>query len=216
MIKLEKEVSQIEEDIVNTTSIVTDMLYQAIRGLKEMNKETCEGVIKSDEKVDKIEVEIESKIIRAIALYQPEAEMLRKLVMAVKINKDIERIGDHAVNIASNTIKSLSLGKIEIPEEVDSMFNNLIIMMNKTVRAFIDHNSEMAKEVITMDKEIDNLRNKGVKRIMQESQRDNSTERAILLILVFKDLERIGDLLTNICEDTVYIIDGKIIEHKYK
>lgn len=216
MIKLERELKQIEEEIINNASLVTEMLYQSIKGLRNFDKNICEKVIKSDEKADNLEIDIESRIIRAIALYQPEAEMLRKLVMAVKINKDIERIGDHAVNIASNTIKSLDLGKVEFPEEIDKMFNTLTIMLNKTVRAFVDHNSELAREVIAMDKEVDELRDKGIRRIIQESQKENSTEKTVLLLLVFKDLERIGDLLTNIAEDTVYIIEGEIIEHKYK
>ncbi|MCS7299301.1 MAG: phosphate signaling complex protein PhoU [Spirochaetia bacterium] len=216
MIKLERELTQIEEEIINNASLVTEMLYQSIKGLRNFDKGICEKVIKSDEKADNLEIDIESRIIRAIALYQPEAEMLRKLVMAVKINKDIERIGDHAVNIASNTIKSLDLGKIEFPEEIDKMFNVLTVMLNKTVRAFVDHNSELAREVITMDKEVDELRNKGIRRIIQENQKENSTEKTVLLLLVFKDLERIGDLLTNIAEDTVYIIEGKMIEHKYR
>ncbi|MEN2997587.1 MAG: phosphate signaling complex protein PhoU [Brevinematia bacterium] len=216
MIRLEREVNQIEEDLINVASMITEMLYEAVKGLKKFDQKKCEKVIKNDEKVDQMEISIESKIIRAIALYQPEGEILRKLVMAIKMNKDLERIGDHSVNIASNTIKSLSIGKIEIPEEIESIFNTLTIMINKTVRAFIDHNSDMAREVITMDREIDMLRDKGVRRIIEEAEKDRDMEKTLLLILAFKDLERIGDLLTNICEDIVYIIEGKMIEHMYK
>lgn len=218
MIKLEREISYIDEDLVNAVSIASEMLYKSIDSLKKLDEKTCKKVIEEDNKLDELELEIESKIIRVIALYQPEAEILRKVIMAVKINKDVERMGDHAVNIASNvltSIESSSITRLTIPEEIDKIFNTLVVMMNKTIRAFIDKNSEIAKEVIRMDREIDILRDEGIKKIITSYNEENIKE-SILLLLVFKDLERVGDILTNICEDIFYIIEGKIIEHKYK
>jgi len=213
MVKLEKEIKEIKDEIINESSICIEMLHKAVRALMTFDKELCEQVIETDEKVDELEIEIENKVIRVIALYQPEAEMLRTAIMAVKINKDFERIGDHAVNIASNVLKSLNLGKVEIPEEVTKIFNLLTVMTNKTIRAFVDRDSSIAKEVISMDKEIDNYRDIGIRKAIETS---SNMEEIILKLLVFKDLERIGDLLTNIAEDVVYIVEGKIIEHKYK
>lgn len=216
MIRLEKETNQIVEKLVNMASLVTEMLYESIKGLKSFDQKKCQKVIETDRKVDDMELEVESRIIRAIALYQPEGEILRKLIMAIKINKDLERIGDHSVNIANNTIKSLSLGKITIPEEVENIFNILTIMINKTIRSFIDHNSELAREALSMDKQIDELRDRGIRKVIEEAKKDQDIEKSLLFILVFKDLERIGDLLTNISEGIIYIIEGKIVEHQYK
>ncbi len=213
MIKLEKEIKEIKDEIINQSSICIEMLHKAITALMTFDKELCQQVIDADKKVDELEIEIENKVIRVIALYQPEAEMLRTAIMAVKINKDFERIGDHAVNIASNVLKSIDLGKVDIPEEVTKIFNLLTVMTNKTIRAFIDRDSNIAREVINMDKEIDNYRDIGVRKVIGTS---SNIEEIILKLLVFKDLERIGDLLTNIAEDVVYIVEGKIIEHKYK
>jgi phosphate transport system protein len=213
MVKLEKEIKEIKDEIINESSICIEMLHKAVRALMTFDKELCEQVIETDKKVDELEIEIENKVIRVIALYQPEAEMLRIAIMAVKINKDFERIGDHAVNIASNVLKSLNLGKVEIPEEVTKIFNLLTVMTNKTIRAFVDRDSNIAREVISMDKEIDNYRDIGIRKAIETS---SNMEEIILKLLVFKDLERIGDLLTNIAEDVVYIVEGKIIEHKYK
>jgi phosphate transport system protein len=213
MVKLEKEIKEINDEIINESSICIEMLHKAVRALMTFDKELCEQVIETDKKVDELEIEIENKVIRVIALYQPEAEMLRTAIMAVKINKDFERIGDHAVNIASNVLKSIDLGKVEIPEEVTKIFNSLTVMTNKTIRAFVDRDSNIAKEVISMDKEIDNYRDIGIRKAIENS---SNMEEIILKLLVFKDLERIGDLLTNIAEDVVYIVEGKIIEHKYK
>jgi phosphate transport system protein len=213
MVKLEKEIKEIKDEIINESSICIEMLHKAVRALMTFDKELCEQVIETDKKVDELEIEIENKVIRVIALYQPEAEMLRTAIMAVKINKDFERIGDHAVNIASNVLKSIDLGKVEIPEEVTKIFNSLTVMTNKTIRAFVDRDSSIAKEVISMDKEIDNYRDIGIRKAIETS---SNMEEIILKLLVFKDLERIGDLLTNIAEDVVYIVEGKIIEHRYK
>jgi phosphate transport system protein len=213
MVKLEKEIKEINDEIINESSICIEMLHKAVRALMTFDKELCEQVIETDKKVDELEIEIENKVIRVIALYQPEAEMLRTAIMAVKINKDFERIGDHAVNIASNVLKSIDLGKVEIPEEVTKIFNSLTVMTNKTIRAFVDRDSNIAKEVISMDKEIDSYRDIGIRKAIETS---SNMEEIILKLLVFKDLERIGDLLTNIAEDVVYIVEGKIIEHKYK
>jgi len=214
MVKLEKEIKEIKDEIINESSICIEMLHKAVRALMTFDKELCEQVIETDKKVDDLEIEIENKVIRVIALYQPEAEMLRTAIMAVKINKDFERIGDHAVNIASNVLKSLDLGKVEVPEEVTKIFNLLTVMTNKTIRAFVDRDSNIAKEVIiSMDKEIDNYRDIGIRKVIETS---SNMEDIILKLLVFKDLERIGDLLTNIAEDVVYIAEGKIIEHRYK
>ena len=216
MIKLEKELNYIEEELVNMASLVTEMLYESIKALKTLDTKKCEKIIKEDEKIDNIEVEIESKVIRAIALYQPEGEVLRKLVMAIKINKDLERMADHSVNIASNTLKTIEAGKIEIPTEINEIFNLLTMMINKTLRSFVDHNSSLAREVIEMDKDVDLLRNKGIRKLIEEPGSEKEIEKTLLLILTFKDLERIGDLLTNICEDIIYIVEGKMEEHKYK
>jgi phosphate transport system protein len=213
MVKLEKEIKEIKDEIINESSICIEMLHKAVRALMTFDKELCEQIIETDNKVDELEIEIENKVIRVIALYQPEAEMLRTAIMAVKINKDFERIGDHAVNIASNVLKSINLGKVEIPEEVTKIFNSLTVMTNKTIRAFVDRDSSIAKEVISMDKEIDNYRDIGIRKAIETS---SNMEEIILKLLVFKDLERIGDLLTNIAEDVVYIVEGKIIEHRYK
>jgi phosphate transport system protein len=213
MVKLEKEIKEIKDEIINESSICIEMLHKAVRALMTFDKELCEQVIETDKKVDELEIEIENKVIRVIALYQPEAEMLRTAIMAVKINKDFERIGDHAVNIASNVLKSIDLGKVEIPEEVTKIFNSLTVMTNKTIRAFVDRDSSIAEEVISMDKEIDNYRDIGIRKAIETS---SNMEEIILKLLVFKDLERIGDLLTNIAEDVVYIVEGKIIEHRYK
>lgn len=218
MVKLEREISYIDEDLVNAVSIASEMLYNSIDSLKKLDEKICKKVIEEDKKLDELEIEIESKIIRVIALYQPEAEILRKVIMAVKINKDVERMGDHAVNIASNVLSSIeshSISKVTVPEEIDKIFATLMIMMNKTIRAFVDKNSEIAKEVIKMDKEVDNLRDEGIKKIITNYDEENIKE-GTLLLFIFKDLERVGDLLTNICEDIFYIIEGKIIEHKYK
>jgi phosphate transport system protein len=213
MVKLEKEIKEIKDEIINESSICVEMLHKAVRALMTFDRGLCEQVIETDKKVDELEIEIENKVIRVIALYQPEAEMLRTSIMAVKINKDFERIGDHAVNIASNVLKSLDLGKVEIPEEVTKIFNLLTVMTNKTIRAFVDLDSNIAKEVISMDKEIDNYRDIGIRKAIETF---SNMEEIILKLLVFKDLERIGDLLTNIAEDVVYIVEGKIIEHRYK
>jgi len=213
MVKLEKEIKEIKDEIINESSICIEMLHKAIRALMTFDKELCKQVIETDNKVDELEIEIENKVIRVIALYQPEAEMLRTAIMAVKINKDFERIGDHAVNIASNVLKSIDLGKVEIPEEVTKIFNLLTVMTNKTIRAFVDRDSNIAEEVISMDKDIDNYRDIGVRKAIETS---SNMEEVILKLLVFKDLERVGDLLTNIAEDIVYIVEGKIIEHRYK
>ena len=213
MVKLEKEIKDIKDEIINESSICIEMLHKAVRALMTFDKELCEQVIETDNKVDELEIEIENKVIRVIALYQPEAEMLRTAIMAVKINKDFERIGDHAVNIASNVLKSINLGKVEIPEEVTKIFNLLTVMTNKTIRAFVDRDSNIAEEVISMDKEIDNYRDIGVRKAIETS---SNMEEVILKLLVFKDLERVGDLLTNIAEDIVYIVEGRIIEHRYK
>ncbi len=217
MKKLESEIMRIKEEIINSASMVTEMMYEAVNVLKTKDVGMCKKIIETDEIVDSKEIEIENAIIKVIALYQPEADLLRTAIMSVKMNKDIERIGDHAVNIANNTVKILEIrGDFEVPEEVDKIFNILSVMMNKTIRAFVDNNSQNAKKVIEMDKEIDELRNIGISKAISIAQKADDVRLAIFLLLVFKDLERIGDLLTNISEDIFYIIEGKIIEHKYK
>jgi len=213
MIKLEKEIREIKDEIINQASICLEMLHKSMKALKDFDGELCKKIIEGDKKVDDLEIEIENKIIRVIALYQPEAEMLRMAIMAVKINKDLERVGDHAVNIASNVLKSINLGKIELTKEIDEIFNTLTVMTNKTIRSFVDYDSNTAREVISMDKEIDQLRDIGVRKAIESS---SNIEETMLKLLVFKDLERIGDLFSNIAEDIVYIVEGKIIEHKYK
>jgi phosphate transport system protein len=195
-------------------SSAEEMIAKSIKALQENNMILAEEIIKSDDKVNEMEIEIDNQCIRILALFHPEAEDLRTVTMIMKINNDLERIGDHAVNIAEKVIYLADKPPVKPLIDIPKMAEKAIEMLQESLDSFVNKDAELAIQVCKKDDEVDALEPQIVRELITYMISDPQTiDRALTLIFIARALERVADLATNIAEDTYYIASGKILKH---
>jgi len=216
MIKFEEEMIDLKKKISEMASLVEEMIAKSIKGLKDRNMILAQEVIKSDNEVNNMEVEIDNLCIKILALYHPEAEDLRVVTMIMKINNDLERIGDHAVNIAKMSIPLSEQPTIKPLIDIQRMADKAIEMLKESLDSFMKLDSEMAVQVCIKDDEVDALEPQIVRELMTFVMSDAQlVDRALRLIFIARHLERVADLATNIAEDAFYIATGDVLKHHH-
>lgn len=214
MIKFHQDLEKLKENLLEMAGSVEDMIAKSIKSLKDRNMVLAQEVVNADNEVNKKEIEIDNLCIRILGLYHPEAKDLRTVVMIMKINNDLERIGDHAVSIAkmSGFLSEQPLIKplIDIPR----MAEKTIEMLKGSLDAFVNKNSELAVEVCKKDDEVDSLEPQIVRELITFIMSDPEIiDRALRYVYIARHLERVADLATNIAEDAYYISTGKVLKH---
>lgn len=212
---LEEKIIELKRELVEEASIAESMVKSSITGLVEKRKELLERVLKEDEpKLNAADLKIEELCTGLIALFQPEASHLRTILMAFKINSDLERIGDLAVNIAQSSMFLIERPKIKPFIDLPILAEEAIYMLKSAIDSFIKRDTILARQICQKDTVVDRLRDKILEELIELMKKDPKTvERAVHLIRISRNLERIADLATNICEDVIYIVEGKVIKH---
>ena len=196
-------------------SIVEQMIEKSIESLVEREEELARKVIDEDEpKVNDLEIEIDEMCINLLALYQPRASDLRIVTMVMKINNDLERLGDHAVNIAERTLSLISRPTVKPLIDIPRMAAKAAEMLKDSLNAFTNADADLAADVRSRDEFVDALRDQITRELVTYMISETSTlDRALELILIARDLERIADLATNIAEDVIFMVKGKMVKH---
>lgn len=216
MIRLTEETNKLKKMLFEMATSVEEMIAKSVKALEENNMILAEDVIKSDQKVNEMEIEIDNQCIRILALLHPEAEDLRTVTMIMKINNDLERIGDHAVNIAEKAIYLADKPPVKPLIDIPKMAEKAIEMLQESLDSFVNKDAELAVAVCKKDDEVDALEPQIVRELVTYMISDPQTiDRSLALILVARALERVADLATNIAEDTYYIASGKILKHHH-
>ena len=193
---------------------VEKQIRASIEALTEGSAEKARQVIANDEEIDRLENQIEEEAIQLLALEQPVAIDLRFLVAVLKINSDLERIGDHAVNIAEGAERLADKPPFAPAIEIPAMSEMVQGMLRQSLDAFIARDAALAKQVIRKDDLLD-AKNEGVIRqlLTYMAETPSLISHCLELISVSKNLERVGDLATNIAEDTIFIAEAKLVKH---
>lgn len=216
-VHLENALSNLKGKLLTLSSMVEKSCQQAVRSVKDRNIEMAQQVIDEDDKIDLFEVEVEEDCLKILALYQPVAIDLRIVISCLKINNDLERIGDLAKNISSKSIFISQNDPIEFPFDFKGMTTQTALMLNNALKSFVDMNPKLAKEVCEADSEVDKIHYNMYKRIYKELKKepDNEVHAELLVgyLSISRSLERIADYTTNIAEDVIYMVEGKIIRH---
>lgn len=212
---LKEELDALKERLLESATLVEGMIEKSIRGLLKRDGELLQEVIERDEpRENQMEVEIEERGIEIIARYQPQAKDLRTIIMILQMNNDLERMGDEAVNIAQSALFLIERPPVKPLIDVPRMAKEAASMLRDSLTAFIRRDSTLAREVCQRDDVVDALRDQILRELVTFMASDPSTiERSLHLIRISRSLERIADLSTNLCEDTVYIVEGRIIKH---
>ena len=219
---IRKELEKVKNRILYLGSAVENNLHRAIRAMQNNDVELAHEVKKGDLEIDKTEVSLEDQCLEVLALHQPVAGDLRFLVTVLKINIDLERIGDLAVKIAdkvlllSFTQQRITSQKdyVNVLEKLNDMFNSTTWMLNKCLDAFAQEDADLAFKVIVADDEVDKAKNL-IRSLLEETIQNDPQKNFYLgtLLSVSRSLERIADHATNICEDIIYMLEGKIVRH---
>jgi phosphate transport system protein len=177
-------------------------------------------VLTADKEIDQLEIEVEELAVSLLALQQPMARDLRFIVGAIKISSDLERVGDHAVNIAEATQRLIASGPITLSSPLPTiaqMAKRSRGMLGDGLRAFIRADGKLGREVCAQDDEVDEL-HESVFRVLLTHMMENpvTITASLQLLLVSRNLERVGDLATNIAEDAVFLAEGKQIKHHFE
>ncbi|MCD4813905.1 phosphate signaling complex protein PhoU [bacterium] len=209
------EVEKLKKKILCVCSKVEQNLEKAVLSVGKRDARLAKEVIQVDKEIDANEVEVEEECLKILALHQPVAIDLRYVIAILKINNDLERIGDLAVNIAE-VGSFLSRAKpISFPFDFDTMQRKTKAMVKMSIDALVNMDLTTSKEVCQADDEVDAINREMYGQVHKEiMQGPENTESLIRLLSVSRNLERIADYATNIAEDVLYMIEGKIIRHR--
>jgi phosphate transport system protein len=212
---IRREIATLKKEILALGAAVEEILYKAMKSLEERDKALAEQVMEEDAAIDQMEVEIEEDCLKVLALHQPVAIDLRLIVAIMKINNDLERVGDLAVNIAERSAFLATKEKVAIPADFTRMSEIARDMLKKSLDALVTEDPALAHKVCGMDDAVDAINREMYILIQDEIKKDPSKmESLIHLLSVSRHLERVADLATNVAEDVIYMIDGEIVRHK--
>ncbi len=202
--------------LLDMGELVELSLTRSVRALAERDHACAERVIRDEQRIDELEIEIDAMAIGLLALHQPVARDLRFITAALKINTDLERIGDLAVTIARRAVALIPEAEIDqISLDVQEMAGLAISMLSRSLTAFLERDLEMARAVLLADDAVDRFRDKTNTDLIEVMHREPSKVRTgIDLLFVSRNLERIADHATNIAEDVVYLVSGVDVRHQ--
>ena len=211
---LEVELDALKDELVRMAALAETAIGLAVKALVSRDAELARRVIASDDAINMLEIEIDERCLRTMALYQPEAKDLRFLAMALKINNDLERMGDQAVNIAERTVELLKEPLLKPLIDIPRMAELAQRMVKDSLDAFVNQDVEKARAVCRRDDDVDRYDDQIFRELLTYMMEDpKAITRAVNLILISRHLERIADHATNIAEDVVYLARGTTIKH---
>jgi phosphate transport system protein len=195
--------------------VVEERIAQAITAVVKYDAALAQQVAEGDDEIDEMEVEVEEDCLKILALYQPVAIDLRFVVAVLKMNNDLERMADTAVNIARRAEYLAHYPYANLPPSLAEMTQKVQTMVRQSLDALVQGDTALARKVCVADREVDQLNKEMHVRIQQEiREHPDQVERLIHTLSVSRHLERIGDLATNVAEDVIYTVEGEIVRHR--
>ena len=210
----DEELKGLRQKLLHMADTAQEMIGLAVKALVERRKELTDKVFVLEDTVNRMEIEIEEEVLRLMALRQPIAGDLRLLTAILKINNDLERVADQAVNISETVTHLLKEPPLKPLIDIPQMAAIAQKMVKNSLEAFVHENPAQAKQVCREDDEVDRLNDQVFRELLTYMMEDpRSITRAVDLILVSRNLERVADHATNISEDVIFIVEGKNIKH---
>lgn len=212
---LDRDMDQLHRDILSLCATVEEMIDRAGRALCEGRLDLADQVAIEDDYVDKQEVRIEDECLKLLALHHPVAVDLRRIATVVKVNNDLERIADLAVNITERARGVGEYPLFKIPEGVEAMVKQTTRMVRDALDAFVKLDADASRSVILMDDKVDELNVLLIDKLQDMMKLDGEdVVPGLHCFSAIRHLERIADLATNIAEDVIYLVEGEIIRHR--
>ena len=211
---LQAEIKTLQHKLLEMAGLAEQMLRQAIESVLTRDEALARMVVDTDDTIDAFENEIESSCIQLIALHQPVASELRFLMMVMKISHNIERLADKSVAIAKRSIELMEYPPVKPFVDLPHVAQVIQTMVKDVLDAFVNRNAELAFEVRERDSEVDEIYERMLNELLTLlSEHPKLIEPGISLLLLFRHLERVGDLAANISEEVYYLVKGDVIRH---
>lgn len=212
---LQRQIEQLKQKILFVGSMVEGAIATAVAALVNRDETLARKVVEEDAEIDRMEVDVEEDCAKILALYQPVAGDLRFVIAVLKINNDLERMGDLAKNIAKRVLYLARVDQVEIPVDFRNMAVRAQDMVKRSLDALVQADSSMAHQVRQDDDVLDGMRRTIHEKIRAAIRaRPDQTETLMKLYSVAKHLERMGDMATNVAEDVIYMVEGDIVRHQ--
>jgi phosphate transport system protein len=212
---MQKEIENLKVRLLALCAAVEKSLCLAVQSVKSRDASLARGVIDDDAQIDQMEVDLEEECLKILALHQPVAIDLRFIITALKINNDLERIGDLAVNIAERGEFLAGQEPVSAPFDFETMAEKTQWMVTESIDSLVDMDCKRAYEVCAADDEVDAINRKMYKQVEASIVAHPDWAQALLhLLSISRHLERVADHATNIAEDVIYMVEGKIVRHK--
>ncbi|MCF6179632.1 MAG: phosphate signaling complex protein PhoU [Geopsychrobacter sp.] len=211
---MQRELDDLKKSLLSLSAVVEERVRQAVQALLTNDLQLAKQVKGGDNQIDNLEVELEEECLKVLALHQPVAADLRFIVSVLKINNDLERVADFAVNIADRAIDLCGVNKVDCPYDIAGMAALVEEMLKKALDSLVEKNTALARKTIDLDDEVDAMHKANFASVKEAIRRKpGDLDGLIFLLSVSRYLERMADLATNIAEDVVYQVDGEIIRH---
>ncbi|MEK9590921.1 MAG: phosphate signaling complex protein PhoU [Gammaproteobacteria bacterium] len=214
-VHLQRDLDSLKKDIVHLGSLVQNSTQSVVEFWGTKSEQQLQEVLEYEDRINELEVDIEEHCLKVLALHQPVAIDLRFIIVIMKVNNDLERMGDQAVNI-SHRVKSLIDGpELPISLPIDEMTNAVQRMVSLSLEALVSQDPAIARKVVDMDDIVDDLNAQTYDLIRETIQANPSlVNSAMSMATISSNLERIGDLCTNIAEEVIFMVEGQVIRHQ--
>lgn len=210
-----REVEKLKKQILILSAEVEDSVHKAVKSISERDEKLARRVIDRDAEIDYMEVDVEEECLKILALHQPVAIDLRFIIAVLKINNDLERIGDLAVNIAERGVYLAKQEPVEVPFDFPKMSALTQSMLHRSLDALVNMDPALANAVCAADDELDQINREMYGRVKEGIRKNpERIDSLINMLAISRQLERIGDHATNIAQDVLYMINGQIVRHR--
>ncbi len=213
--QFDQELEKLKTDLVRMANLAEVAVRKSVESVINRNSDLAREVITEDININRLELAIDEHSLRLLALRQPLATDLRLITAALRITTELERIGDQAVNIAERALELNSAAPIDLPIDIRTMAEMALDMVRTSIQAFVQQDPRLAIQVCHRDVEIDILDDEYIQKLLSEMIEESRwVVRLHHFIIIVRNLERIADLATNIAEDIVFIVEGRVIKHR--
>lgn len=212
---LQNELDLLEKDLLTLSAVVEQSLHQAAKALRTQDIELARKVIKNDDQINRMEVDLEEECLKILALHQPVAHDLRTIIAILKINNDLERIADLSSNICERALDVAEAPPVNSPLEIGVMVLKVSEMLEKALDALVNADNELAERTLALDEDVDTIHS-GNYQLFKDRVRKHpeEVESQLNYLTISRHLERIADLATNIAEYVIYLNNGTIVRHQ--
>jgi len=212
---IQRQIEGLKEKILRVGTLVEEAISKSISAVINRDVALAQRVMASDEAIDRMEVEVQEECLKILALYQPVAADLRFVVAALKINNDLERMGDLAKNIAKRVSQLAGATEVELPPEIRTMAIQAEEMVRNCLEAVVNADPVLARRIREQDDAVDEARQRIRRRVLAGiKEHPESVESLLRVNSITNNIERVADMATNVAADVIYMVEGEIIRHR--